>query len=105
MVSCYFIQRALSWLSPHSVALRNPPFTKEALKSLSSLPEEVSVENLLLTITRGKGKRGKLGHGKTGKRHFRLGRLCWLNRPFSQTAAGLRIDRDDAICNLIGRAV
>ena len=53
----YFIQHALSWLSPHNVALswysENPPFTTEALTSLSSLPEEVSVESLLLTITRG----------------------------------------------------
>ena len=57
VVSRYFIQHALSWLSPHNVALslysENPPFTKEALTSLFSLPEEVSVENLLLTITRG----------------------------------------------------
>ena len=47
----------MSWLPPHNTALslysENPPFTKEALTSLSSLPEEVSVENLLLTITRG----------------------------------------------------
>ena len=47
----------MSWLITHYVALRlyseNPPFTIEALTSLSSLPEEVSVENLLLIITRG----------------------------------------------------
>ena len=54
VVNRYFIQRALSWLSPHNVALENPPFVKEALTSLSSLPEEVSVENLLLTIIRGR---------------------------------------------------
>ena len=67
------IQHALSWLSLHNVALslytENPPFTKEALTSLSALPEEVSVENLLLTITRGKGERGGLGHWRTGTRH------------------------------------
>ena len=46
VVSRYFIQRALSWLSPHNVALENPPFANEALTYLSSLPEEVSVEKL-----------------------------------------------------------
>ena len=56
VVNRYFIQHALSWFSPHNVAMsmfsENPPFTKEALTSLSSLLEEVSVENLLLTATR-----------------------------------------------------
>ena len=57
VVNRYFIQHALSWISPHNVALsfysENPPFTKEALTYLSSLPEEVSAEKLLLTIARG----------------------------------------------------
>ena len=56
VVNRYFIQHALSWLSPYNVAQslysENPSFTKEVLTLLSSLPEEVSVENLLLTITR-----------------------------------------------------
>ena len=47
----YFIQHALSWLSPRIVALslcsENPSFITQALTPLSSLPEEVSVENLL----------------------------------------------------------
>ena len=28
VVNRYFIQHALSWLSPHNVAFENPPFTK-----------------------------------------------------------------------------
>ena len=63
VVNRYFIQVAFSWLLTHYIALRlyskNPPFTKKALTSLSSLPEEVSVENLLLTIT-----------GGTARKHF-----------------------------------
>ena len=54
VVNRYFIQHALSWLSPHNVAQslysENPPFTKEALTSLSSLLKEVSVENLPLLL-------------------------------------------------------
>ena len=52
VVNRYFITHALSWLLPHNVAqslyYKHPPFTKEVLTLLSSLPEEVSVENLLL---------------------------------------------------------
>jgi len=53
VVKRYFIQHAFSWLSPHNIALslysENPPFTKEVLISLSSLPEEIAREGLLLT--------------------------------------------------------
>ena len=54
VINRYFILQALSWLSLHNVAVslysENPPFTEETLTSLSSLPEDVSVENLLLII-------------------------------------------------------
>ena len=46
----------MSWLFPQNAAVslysENPPFTKEALTLIFSLPEEVSVENLLLTIAK-----------------------------------------------------
>ena len=58
VVNRYFLQHAKSWLSPHNIALsvysENPPMTKEVLTSLTSLPEEVAIEDLLLT------RRGKL---------------------------------------------
>ena len=54
VINRYFILQALSWLSLHNVALslysENPPFTEETLTSLSSLPEDISVANLLLTM-------------------------------------------------------
>ena len=53
VVNRYFLQHAKSWLSPRNIALsvysENPPTTKEVLTSLTSLPEEVAIEDLLLT--------------------------------------------------------
>ena len=53
VVNRYFLQHAKTWLSPHNIALsvyfENPPMTKEVLTFLTSLPEKVAIENLLLT--------------------------------------------------------
>ena len=53
VVNRYFLQHVKSWLSPHNIALsvysKKPPMTKEVLTSLTSLPEEVAIEDLLLT--------------------------------------------------------
>ena len=53
VVNRYFLQHARSWLLPHNIALsvysENPPMTKEVLSSRTSLPEEVAIEDLLLT--------------------------------------------------------
>ena len=53
VVNQYFLQHAKSWLSPHNIALsvysESPPMTKEVLTSLTLLPEEVAIEDLLLT--------------------------------------------------------
>ena len=53
VVNRYFLQHAKSWLLPHNITLsvcfENPPMTKEVLTSLTSLPEEVEIEDLLLT--------------------------------------------------------
>ena len=52
VVNRCFLQLAKSWLSPYNIALsvysENPPMTKELLTSLTSLPEEVAIEDLLL---------------------------------------------------------
>ena len=52
-VKRYVLQHAKSWLSPHNIALsvysENLAMTKEVLTSLTSLPEEVAIEDLLLT--------------------------------------------------------
>ena len=49
----YVLQHAKSWLSPHNIALsvysENLGMTKEVLTSLTSLPEEVAIEDLVLT--------------------------------------------------------
>ena len=53
VVNQYFFQHTKSWLSPRNITLsvyfENPPMTKEVLTSLTSLPEEVAIEDLLLT--------------------------------------------------------
>ena len=53
VVNHYFLQHGKSWLSLHNIALsvysENPPMTKKVLTSLISLPEEVAIEDLLLT--------------------------------------------------------
>ena len=58
VVNRYFLQHAKSWLSPHNIALsvysENPSKTTKVLTSLTSLPEEVAIEDLLST------KRAKL---------------------------------------------
>ena len=52
VVNRYFMQHEQSWLSPHNVALsvysENPPMAIETLKSLTSLSEEVAIEDSLL---------------------------------------------------------
>ena len=44
-VNRYFIQHALSWLSPHNAAVslhsENPPFTKEALTLIFHYPKKL----------------------------------------------------------------
>ena len=53
VVNRSFLLHAKSWLSPHNIAssvyYENPPMTEEVLTSLTSLPEEVAIEDLLLT--------------------------------------------------------
>ena len=52
-VNRYVLQHAKSWLSPHNIAVsfssENLPMTKKVLTSLTSVPEVVAVEDLLLT--------------------------------------------------------
>ena len=49
----YVLQRTKSWLSPYNIALsvysEKLAMTKEVLTSLTSLPEEVAIEDLLFT--------------------------------------------------------
>ena len=53
VVNRYFFQHAKSWLLPPNITLsvysENPPMTKKVFTSLTSLPEEVAIKDLLLT--------------------------------------------------------